>query len=226
MSQRGARPTDLGHAATDRLPGHAATDLMPTAYYSDTNGVPKDGDGCVTHLGLKMGQLANRVVSVGSLSRAQCLRGLLDTVTFELASPRGFTTFTGTIDGVEISVVATGMGLPMMDFLVREARQVVEGPMAIVRYGSCGGLRSDAVPGCVALNTPGSVCVMRNPDAFAAGSTAPSYTISQVVAPDAALTAHMGTGLRGALGERLVEGLNASADGFYASQARATRPVA
>ena len=93
--------------------------VMSTAYISDPNGVPKDGDGCVTHLGLKQGQLAARVVSVESLSRAQCLRGLLDTVTFEHASPRGFTTFTGTVGGVEISVVATGMGLPMMDFLVR-----------------------------------------------------------------------------------------------------------
>ena len=93
--------------------------------------------------------------------------------------------------------------------------------MAIVRYGSCGGLRPDAVPGCVALNTPGSVCVRRDPDAFAAGSTAPAYTVSQAVAPDAALAAHVGVSLRGALGERLVEGLNASADGFYASQARA-----
>jgi uridine phosphorylase len=47
------------------------------AYYSDTNGVPKAA-GRVTHLGLANGELAQRIVSVGSLSRAKTLRDALD----------------------------------------------------------------------------------------------------------------------------------------------------
>ena len=34
-----------------------------------------------------------------------------------------------------VSVVATGMGMAMMDFVVRECRAVVDGQMAICRLG-------------------------------------------------------------------------------------------
>lgn len=196
------------------------------AYYADTNGMPK-ADGRVTHLGLTDGELAPRIVTVGSLSRAKRLRACLDgptDKTFELASDRGFTTFTGAFDGVPVSVVATGMGAPMMDFLVREARAVVDGPMLFVRFGSCGGLRADAVPGTICVNTPGAVYVQRDYDAFAkpatAGGTTSAYTVSQVVAPDGELAEHARDAMRDALGARLIEGLNASADSFYGSQGR------
>jgi len=108
----------------------------------------------------------------------------------------------------------------MMDFFVREARTVTEGPLAIVRYGSCGGL-SDDEPGCVALNTPGSVAVRRNYDAFAGEADQPPYLISQPVTPDAALAASVRAQLTAALGEeKVVEGLNLSCDSFYSSQGR------
>lgn len=35
-----------------------------------------------------------------------------------IPSKRGFTTYTGTYGGVPVSIIATGMGQPMMDFLV------------------------------------------------------------------------------------------------------------
>ena len=72
------------------------------------------------------------------------------------SSSRGFVSFTGCFNGVPVSIVAIGMvrqnqnycffcanflhflkfiqGVAMMDFFVREAKAVVEGPMAIVRY--------------------------------------------------------------------------------------------
>jgi uridine phosphorylase len=37
-------------------------------------------------------------------------------------SGRGFTVYTGKMNGVPVSVVAIGMGMAMMDFLVRELR--------------------------------------------------------------------------------------------------------
>ena len=200
------------------------------AYYADTNGVPKAA-GRVTHLGVAAGELANRIVSVGSLSRAKTLRDCLDkpSEAFELTSDRGFTTYTGTFGGERVSIVATGMGSPMMDFLVREARASVSGPMLVVRYGSCGGLREDALPGTVVVNTTGAVYVQRNYDAFAseegkgkkrsAAGAAP-YLVSRKVAPDATLAASARDALRDALGGKLVEGLNASADSFYGSQGR------
>jgi uridine phosphorylase len=58
------------------------------------------------------------------------------------------------------------MGMAMMDFLVREARQVVSGKMAIIRFGSCGGLREEHDAGTVVIASKGSVSIVRNPNAF------------------------------------------------------------
>jgi uridine phosphorylase len=40
-----------------------------------------------------------------------------------LSTNRGFTTYTGTFRGVGVSVIATGMGTPMADFMLREVRK-------------------------------------------------------------------------------------------------------
>eukprot|EP00826_Nyctotherus_ovalis_P012835 TRINITY_DN13415_c0_g3_i2.p2 TRINITY_DN13415_c0_g3~~TRINITY_DN13415_c0_g3_i2.p2 ORF type:complete len:120 (-),score=15.44 TRINITY_DN13415_c0_g3_i2:528-887(-) len=39
------------------------------------------------------------------------------------------------------------MGVPNTDFLIREAREVVEGPMAMVRFGTCGVVDEKITPG-------------------------------------------------------------------------------
>lgn len=57
----------------------------------------------------------------------------------------------------------------MMDFFVREIRAVVDGPMAIIRYGTCGGLGPEAQPGRVACASGGSSFVGRNYDYFTSG---------------------------------------------------------
>ena len=130
----------------------AGTDATRSgAYYSDPNGVPRDGEGKVTHLGVNDSEIAPRIVTVGSLSRAHALLELLDepAAASVRTSSRGFTTYTGRFNSTLVSIVATGMGTAMMDFLVRESRAVVKGLMAIVRLGSCGGLTSaDEVGGC------------------------------------------------------------------------------
>ena len=97
------------------------------------NSVPTDEKGYVLHLGLKKGDLANRVVVVGSDSCACRLWSHLEDPEncFTKKSDRGFITYTGTFGGVAVSVCATGMGAPMMDFFVREARSVVDGPVRI-----------------------------------------------------------------------------------------------
>ncbi|KAJ1445384.1 nucleoside phosphorylase domain-containing protein [Pelagophyceae sp. CCMP2097] len=200
---------------------------VDTKYYSDVNGVPLS-EGRVTHLGLAAGELAQRVVCTGSLSRAERLRDLFDDPgeCFTLTSPRGFTTFTGTFEGTALSVVATGMGAPMMDFFVREARAITSGPMVIIRFGSCGGLGPSAPPGTLAVCT-GAVDVRRNADTFFEPNFEPNlngaqfYHISNVTAkPDSELQSALSAQLRAALGAATVEGLNASCDSFYASQGR------
>lgn len=40
----------------------------------------------------------------------------------------------------------------MMDFFVREVRAIVDGPIAIIRYGTCGGKHLNVLVALFALN--------------------------------------------------------------------------
>lgn len=48
---------------------------------------------------------------------------------------------------------------------IRETRAVVDGPLAIVRFGTCGGLSEQAVAGSIVVNTS-SGYILRDPDYF------------------------------------------------------------
>ncbi|ETL78736.1 hypothetical protein F442_21184 [Phytophthora nicotianae P10297] len=203
--------------------------------YQSTNANPRRSDGSVLHLGVKAGQVANRVVSVGSIGRARLLAELLDDGQFEtIESARGFTTFTGKMKGVQVSIVATGMGVPNMDFVVRETRAVVEGPMNIIRFGTCGAVREEVTPGSVVVSGKGSVMVTRNPDAFFPDATGDDYYRVSRVMPSSpalsnALVAAMNDKLSALPAEPTIggndvlnvfDGLNATACSFYSSQGR------
>jgi len=103
---------------------------------------PRTPAGRVYHLGLKRGEIANRIITVGDPKRARTIASHFDKspAPYELLSGRGFLTITGRYNGVPVSATAIGMGGPNMDFFVREARECLEGEMVIVRYGSCGAL--------------------------------------------------------------------------------------
>eukprot|EP00240_Pyramimonas_obovata_P005238 CAMPEP_0118933574 /NCGR_PEP_ID=MMETSP1169-20130426/12068_1 /TAXON_ID=36882 /ORGANISM="Pyramimonas obovata, Strain CCMP722" /LENGTH=415 /DNA_ID=CAMNT_0006876357 /DNA_START=95 /DNA_END=1342 /DNA_ORIENTATION=- len=213
------------------------------AQFTDAN-FPTDSEGRVYHLGVKRGEVANRILSVGDTGRARMLSGLLEPAVaggevFETTSARGFTVFTGRKLGVPISIISTGMGTPMMDFVVRESRAIVDGHMAIARLGTCGILREDVSVGSVMVASKGSVFIRRDPDAFASPEDSPEpvndsdcagptvlplpYRISKVVQADAELSQVLGSEMRAQcepIGSAVIEGLNATADSFYSSQAR------
>jgi len=65
-----------------------------------------------------------------------------------------------------VSIIATGMGIAMIDFVVRETRAVVEGDMVIIRLGTCGTPDINVNVGSVAIASKGSILVRRNPDAW------------------------------------------------------------
>jgi uridine phosphorylase len=217
---------------------------------SGGNSLPLDGEGRTLHLGLRAGDVASRILSVGDVGRAERIAAaLLGPSRRTTTSSRGFVTHTGAYKGVEVSVVATLMGFSNADFVVRECRAVAaRGPMAVLRLGTCGGVAADALPGTVVLATA-SLCVRRNPDLAVAplppgGAPPPPRALpagGAEGAPTLAATAHLpydvsgvarahgglsqlyGARLREALAARpfpVREGLDASADFFYASQGR------
>ncbi|KAG8821112.1 hypothetical protein FRC18_011439 [Serendipita sp. 400] len=96
---------------------------------SDAN-FPKSVEGRVYHLGLRAGELASRIITVGDPARARTIARYLDPsppsgnvtgeestseqsvrpLLFELYSERGFLTLTGKYKGVPVSIVSIGMG--------------------------------------------------------------------------------------------------------------------
>lgn len=116
---------------------------------------PRTADQRVYHLGIKAGEVANRIVSalilsrstanasrsvivqltVGSPTRADRIAAYLDASPqpFRLTTERGFTTITGRYKGVPISIISIGMGNSMVDFFIREVRECLSGDMLVVR---------------------------------------------------------------------------------------------
>eukprot|EP00831_Metopus_contortus_P009974 TRINITY_DN13861_c0_g1_i3.p3 TRINITY_DN13861_c0_g1~~TRINITY_DN13861_c0_g1_i3.p3 ORF type:complete len:145 (+),score=33.77 TRINITY_DN13861_c0_g1_i3:2-436(+) len=88
--------------------------------------------GRTMHLGANKDEIANRIIIVGDFDRCRVVAELL-TNTKETISKRKFMTITGLYNDIPISVSCGGMGVSITDFLVRESREVVSGPMAIVR---------------------------------------------------------------------------------------------
>ncbi|KAI5115984.1 hypothetical protein M0805_004641 [Coniferiporia weirii] len=198
--------------------------------------LPKTAEGRVYHLGLRAGEVANRVLTVGSSSRAEAIAALLDgsdsdSEIFKLSSERGFLTYTGRYKGVPLSIVSIGMGYPNMDFFVREIRECVSGELVIVRLGSCGGLTGLPVGTLVVPSA--CVSVRRNYD-FDFNSTEESanedgspYQISKPVSADPELHTALEKALKGSASPEpavlvAADVVNASADSFYSSQGRQT----
>eukprot|EP00127_Corallochytrium_limacisporum_P002520 Clim_evm77s128 gene=Clim_evmTU77s128 len=186
---------------------------------------PKDHEGRVYHLGLRKGEICNRIISVGDAHRARSFAELLDNTEtcFVRASNRGFVTYTGLYDGVPVSIVATGMGYPMMDFVVRETRALIDGEVLILRLGTCGALTKDVQVGDVLVADQGSLLIQRSVDSFTQPGTSEYdyYHFSNPVHGDDELLAAYKDELSNVFGKEHVKScMNATADTFFASQGR------
>ncbi|CAG8463912.1 16838_t:CDS:2 [Dentiscutata erythropus] len=194
---------------------------------------PKSADGRVFHVGIKRGEIANRIITVGDLNRAKLFLRLLDSDTpiFQRESHRGFITITGKYKGVPISIVGIGMGLSMMDFFVRETRAVIDGTMIIIRLGTCGSI-GNANSGDVVISE-GSFAVTRNYNYpifenkkiiqdYETKTKEQPYNISKVFYGDKEICSLIRKQLiiSGIPGSQIVQGLNATSDSFYSSQGR------
>jgi len=190
---------------------------------------PRTADHRVYHLGLRAGEVANRIVTVGSASRAQSIASFLDVTPklFTLSSERGFITITGRYKAVPISIISIGMGGPNVDFFIREVRESLSGDMVVIRLGSCGCLTELPVGSVVIPKA--SIAVTRNYDFdFTTGNSQECpYKISKPVSADPDL--HLAVQKAFELARPphsqtaiISNVVNASADSFYSSQGRQT----
>ncbi|EGG04899.1 uncharacterized protein MELLADRAFT_37196 [Melampsora larici-populina 98AG31] len=193
---------------------------------ADSN-FPHTSDGRVYHLGIKKGEIANRILTVGDHVRAKRISKHFDSDPFEFVSQRGFTTFTGLYKGVPVSIVAIGMGYPMMDFFVRETRAVVMGDLIIIRFGSCGTLVPEIPVGRIVVCSK-ALAINTNYDYFHRvdedKSKRSPYLISCPIPCDKSLhddlTEELSRSSKDIIGPIESNTLHAAGDSFYSSQGR------
>lgn len=188
---------------------------------SDAN-FPMDPEGRTYHVQLKKGEIANNIVLVGDDDRATIIRNCFDAPDkcFSRSSSRHFTTYTGTKNGVPVSVMSIGMGAPMMDFAIREIRAITEGPLNIIRLGSCGTPQEKITIGSVVV-ADRSIAILTNPDAYRDPSIKTRcFIFTLPCTANAQLHKLLVQCLNIENGFPVVEAPDATADTFYGSQGR------
>ena len=102
------------------------------------------------HLHLRKGDVGRYVLLPGDPGRCEAIAQLFDDAAF-VASNREFTTWSGTLDGVKVSVVSTGIGCPSTAIAMEEL--IAIGADTFIRVGSSGGIQPDTIAGELAVVT-------------------------------------------------------------------------
>lgn len=161
--------------------------------------------------------VANRTIIVGDYERchvvAECLTNKKIT-----NSKRHFLTITGLHNDLPVSVICGGMGVSITDFLIREARHVVPGPMAIVRFGSCGIVHEDLNVGEIIVPSS-SIMVQQNffDDSGPFLLSKPAFGDKKILS---LLAEELNATSKGFY-KVATDGMVASTDSFYPSQGKA-----
>ncbi len=90
------------------------------------------------HVGLAKGDVGDYVLVPGDPFRTPLVAKHLDGAK-EVAFSREYRTFTGTVDGVKVSTMSTGMGGPSVAIGVEELHEL--GVHTLLRVGTCGALQ-------------------------------------------------------------------------------------
>ncbi|MFO7618922.1 MAG: nucleoside phosphorylase [Thermoplasmata archaeon] len=167
-----------------------------------------DSEGHQYHIGLKKGELADRVMLAGDPDRVDVGKKLFDNIEFE-SQRREFRCITGKVHGVRMSMLSTGIGPDNTEIAVIEACQIVKNPV-FIRVGSCGCLQEQVRPGDQVIST-GSIAYENTSTFFVPECFPAIASIDVVLELERACNE---------LGLRHHVGLTATTPGFYGSQGR------
>lgn len=184
---------------------------------------PTDPEDRTYHLYLKPGEAAPRIITVGDLPRALAFAKMPGfEIKFIREAPRLFTTVTGLYKGKPVTIITSLMGIPNMDFTIRELRYVCRGPMAVIRVGTCGS-PADVKVGDITVPDRYHT-VLRNPDAFGPyANEVPvekAYFISKAIPADPVLRDVLEKNVRKYIDAKIVRGNSVSSCSFYSAQGR------
>ncbi|NLW09555.1 MAG: uridine phosphorylase [Firmicutes bacterium] len=96
------------------------------------------------HIRCKEGDVARYVLLPGDPGRARLIAEHFDTAE-KVAEFREYATYTGTVDGIGISVLSTGIGCPSAAIAVEELVKI--GADTFIRVGTSGGMQEWVKPG-------------------------------------------------------------------------------
>jgi len=120
--------------------------------------LPLNGDGSIYHLALKAEDLADTVLIVGDPGRVEVISSRFDRLEKKV-NHREFTTHTGYVGQKRITALSTGIGTDNIDIVLNEldalrtinleSRTPSESvkPLRIIRIGTSGALHGDIAPG-------------------------------------------------------------------------------
>ncbi len=102
------------------------------------------------HLKIKPGDIGSYVILPGDPGRCRQIAAYLDNPQ-KIAENREFTTYTGTLDGVKVSVVSTGIGGPSAAIALEELIHC--GAHTFIRVGTSGGMQPEVLGGDLVIAT-------------------------------------------------------------------------
>ncbi|MEB3845132.1 MAG: nucleoside phosphorylase [Desulfurococcales archaeon] len=102
------------------------------------------------HIRAGPGDVAENVIIAGDPGRVEALAGLLEDARL-VNTNRGLIAYTGSLEGVRVTLATHGMGGPSTAIVVEELHAL--GARRIVRLGTSGSLRGEVAPGSIIVAT-------------------------------------------------------------------------
>ena len=109
-----------------------------------------EGAGVEYHTQLNKDMIGEYVILPGDPKRCAKIAKFFDDPV-QVADAREYVTYTGTLDGVKVSVTSTGIGGPSASIAMEEL--VHCGAKTFVRVGTCGGMQTDVMGGDLIVAT-------------------------------------------------------------------------
>lgn len=102
------------------------------------------------HIGLNVGDVGEYVIMPGDPKRCAKIAEYFDDAKL-VADRREYTTYTGYLNGVKVSVTSTGIGGPSASIALEELVNI--GAKTFIRVGTCGGIQTDVEGGDIVIAT-------------------------------------------------------------------------
>lgn len=107
-----------------------------------------EGSGKQYHTQLGVGDVGRYVILPGDPKRCEKIARHFDNASL-VADSREYVTYTGTLEGVPVSVTSTGIGGPSAAIAIEELSKI--GADTFIRVGTCGGMQTDVCGGDIVI---------------------------------------------------------------------------